>query len=322
MHRVERAKRAARPLLVFVALCTTAGLGTALVAAPAHAEGWQHCSAVKGSLVMSPGLSDVPTDQSITLFARMTGCSREGGSGLLGATTGASQATCAGLTSALLPTNATFAWASGESSTVALAFRSVPGSPNRLVLEGRVVAGPGSGDRVDGGLHMSAKFTRTLQNAAQNHKRVNESRREDLGPLNGESGDCTMAKPIGAIKIASFESLKFSTTTPPPTTTTASPPDAGAPTISASIGTSTTTPAVAVSPAPKQRPRPAARPRPRRAVIRRIGAVGNATSSGSSLDPGSVLGAICIGAAAVLLVVLLIPSRRMRRRRASARLLR
>jgi hypothetical protein len=57
-------------------------------------------------------------------------------------------------------------------------------------------------------------------------------------------------------------------------------------------------------------------------VIRRLGAVGATTSSGSSLDPESVLGVICIAGAAVLLIVLLIPSRRMRRRRAAARLVR
>ncbi len=319
MHRVEQWQRAVRPLLVFVAVCTGFG-AAALWAAPAPAEGWQHCSGVKGSLVMTPGLTDVPTDQSVSLFARMTGCSRQGGSGLLGATTGASQATCATLTTTLLPTNATFAWTNGETSTIALAFRSMPGSPNRLVLEGRVVSGPGVGDRVDGGLHVSATFTRTLRNLAKNHTRVDASRRDELGPLNGESGDCTAAKPIGTIKVASYQSLKFATTKPPPSTTTTLAPGVAVPGVSSS--TTTSAPPTAASPLPIRRPRPPARPRPRRAVIRRLGAVGGTTSSGSSLDPESVLGVICIAGAAVLLVVLLIPSRRMRRRRAAARLVR
>ena len=318
MHRVER-KRRAQLLLVFVGLW--AGAGMAAAAMPAHADGWQHCSDVKGSLVMSPGLDDVPTDQSITLFARMTGCSREGGSGLLGATTGASQATCATLTNALLPTNATFAWASGRTSTIALAFRSSPGSPNRLVLEGRVISGPGAGDRVDGGLHVSANFTRALKHSIENHKRIDESRRAALGPLNGESGNCTMAQPIGTIKVASFQSLKFSTTQPPTSTTTTTTTTTAPPAAAAS-STTTVPVKTAVSPAPGRRRKPAARPRPRRAVIRQLGAVAGTKSSGSSIDPESVLGAVCIGAAAVLLVVLLVPTRRMRRRRASARLVR
>jgi hypothetical protein len=315
MELGERMRRAARPLLLFVGLWAGAGVVTA--ALPAHADGWQHCSAMKGSLVMNPGLTDIPANQSVSFFARMTGCTREGGSGLLGATTAASQATCATLTTALLPTNAIFAWASGRTSTIALAFRSLPGSPNRLVLEGRVVSGPGLGDRVDGGLHVSAKFTRALQNSTM-HTRVDASRREQLGPLNGESGNCTMAQPIGTIKVASFESLKFSTTQPPSTTTTTTTiPALLVP--GAATSTSTVPPQTTASSAPIGPPR-AAPGRPRRPLIRRLGGVASTTGSGSSIDPESVLGAICLAAAAALLVVLLIPSRRMRRRRAAARI--
>jgi len=319
MDRGERIRRATRPLLLFVGLWAGAGMLTA--AAPAHADGWQHCSSVKGTLAMSPGLTDVAADQTVTFFARMTGCSREGGSGLLGATTAASQATCATLTTALLPTNATFAWASGRASTIALAFQSLPGSPNRLVLEGRVISGPGIGDRVDGGLHVSANFTRVLQNMTK-HSRIDAGRRDQLGPLNGESGDCTMAQPIGTIRVASFESLKFSTTQPASSTTTTTSTTHPTLVPGAATSTSTVPRGTTASSAPGRGPRVPPRPRARRPVIRRLGAVGTTTGSGSSIDPASVLGVICIGAAAVLLVILLIPSRRMRRRRAAARLLR
>ena len=251
----------------------------------------------------------------------MTGCSRSGGSGLIGATTGALQATCATLTSVLLPTTATFAWANGRSSTVDLTFRSSPGSPNRLVMEGKVVAGARTGDRVDGGLHVSAKFTRTLRNAAKNHKRVNESRQVALGPLNGESGDCTVAKPIGTIKIASYQSLKF-TMTEPPTTTTTRPPPPPLPVIVPSTQATTTTALPAkLAPARTLRPRVKKAAPPRRSMIR-VEPVAANDPSDTGLDPASVLGVICIGAAAALLVLLVMPSRRTRRRRATARALR
>ena len=320
MHRVERATRRAALLLVFAGFW--AGAGWTAAALPAHADGWQHCSVVKGSLVMNPGLTDVPTDQSVSLFARMTGCSREGGSGLLGATTGASKATCASLTNALLPTNATFAWAGGRTSTIALAFRSLPGSPNRLVLAGRVISGPGLGDRLDGGLHLSARFTLALQNSTNNHKRVEASRREQLGPLNGVAGDCTTAQPFGTIKVASYQSLKFSTTQPPTTTTSTTTTTTTKTTKTTAGSTTSTVPSAAASPVRGRRSRGPARRRPRRPLIRQLGAVGSTGSSGSSIDPQSVLGAVCIAAAAVLMVVLLVPSRRMRKRRAAARLVR
>ena len=144
-----------RRLLFLTAVLSAATGFVALPALPAHASvGLQNCQLVKGRFAASPGLSDVPTDQTITLATRVTGCSRAGGSAILAASIAAPRATCASLTTSLLPTTATFAWANGRISTVSFAFSSVPGASNRVAMSGRVLSGAGIGDRVDGGLHL------------------------------------------------------------------------------------------------------------------------------------------------------------------------
>ena len=317
MHRGGVATRRVRRALLVVAAWSA--VGATMAAHPAHAAGLQHCQAIKGTIAASPGLTDVPSDQAITLLVRVTGCSRTGGAALLAASTGASQATCAGLTTAMLPATATFAWANGMTSTVSLAFASVPGAPNRLALDGRVVAGAGLGDRIQGGLHLSATFTRSPKNATPHHKKVETSRRKEEAPLTG--GNCTAANPLASIKVSSYQSLRFSATdassaATSTTTTTRAPASAQSTTTVSS--TSTTLPRRQAARLFFRRPPP---PAPR-AAAPKVVVVGDASRADSGIDPESVLGAVCIGAAVCLLILLLMPSRRIKRRRGSARLVR
>ena len=308
--------RGVRRVVAIAALWSLAGAGMA--ALPARAAGMQHCQAIKGSIVASPGLTDVPADQAITLLVRVTGCSRTGGAALLAASTGAAQATCSSLTTSLLPATATFAWANGKTSTVSLSFVSVPGSPNRLALDGRVLAGAGAGDRIQSGLHLSATFTRILKNSAQHHKRVETSRRKEQAPLTG--GDCTAAEPTRLDQGLELSEPQILDNRRGPRRPQRLRPRRRPrrPVHNDGFVDQHDPSAPQSGPAVLQRPPPPA-PRP---AVRSVGVASDTTSSNSGFDPESVLGAVCIGAAVCLLIVLLIPSRRIKRRRGTARLVR
>src|SRR5471030_2199975 len=105
--------RGTRRLLVLVALWV--GVGSA-VALPAPADQVQQCAQVAGRFVLSPGLTDVPTIQSITAHGRMSGCSSGGGSATFAATIAAAPVTCATFATGLLPADVAFGWADHQST--------------------------------------------------------------------------------------------------------------------------------------------------------------------------------------------------------------
>jgi len=274
---------------------------------------------MKGTLRSSPGLTDVPTSQTITLATRVTGCSRAGGSGLVVVTTGAARATCATLTASMQATRAAIVWHNGRSSGVELTFSSVPASPNRLVFGGRVVSGAGAGDRVDGGLHLIGTLFRVVHSSTDPTQGSSTQIRQHVA-LNDHG--CTVSNPLASVKVASYQSLKFTSlngiTSP---TTPNGPPGA-----SGQATTTTASPAQLASEASArrnaQRARPLFRPhrrgvhaRPRKTVIFAQQATGNGGGSNSFLDPETLLGVACISLAVVLLIVLFVAPRRARKRR-------
>jgi len=203
MHR-------ARLVVVLTALWSLVGIAGAL---PAHAHAPLHCESLKGILHATPGLSDIPTDQTLTLAARVSGCAWAGGSGIVVATTTAAQATCASLTSELFSTTATFLWADHSASTVSLRFRSAPGSPNRLDLAGTVIAGNAAGDRIRSGLHLRATSSRTIRQSPH-HQRVPPTQQIESGPLSTNGAGCAAVAPLTKINVASSQSLQFSADRP------------------------------------------------------------------------------------------------------------
>jgi hypothetical protein len=314
--------RAARRLLLTTAMVSA--VAGVVGAPPAQAAVQQHCRYAKGAISASPGLTDVPTGQTVTLGARLWGCSRSGGSGGFVATIGVS-ATCATLTTALPPTNTTILWADGRTSAVSLSFSSLPGATNRLAVTGRVNSGTGAGDRIEGGLHLSTVSSRLV---GQDNHRVKVKQHQ---PLSSQDTVCTVAHPLATIKVSSYQSFKFTLISEVTSTTSGSPTRGTQPGTSVGSASSTTTAtptpaagaAIARNRAAVARQKAAlARKRQSRrsAALRGANAVASAvgtgtTSSGSFFDPEWALGAGCIAAAVILLIVLLMPSKRPRRRR-------
>jgi len=306
--------RAKRALLILTACWSAFAV---VGAVPGGAVISQDCQLANGSLAASPGLTDAPTDQTITLAMRLSGCSRTGGSGLIVATTTASQATCATLTAALRPTTATVVWANRTTSTVSVTFSPVQGAQNRLILTGRVDSGTERDDRIDGGLHLSDKFIRIIRHVTQRHHPVRDPTVvRQHRPLNS-GGDCTVAHPVAWIGLRSYQSLKFwATPAGSATSTTKSPSATGRLTPSGRRTSGAASSSVA---GVRSRSAPAARLRAahkrsalRRAALRRSVALSNvrgsgASSSNSFLEPTTVVFAIFLGACLVLFVLLFNP---------------
>jgi len=318
--------RGTRLLLLSTALWSAVGIVGA-VSAPA--TGISRCQSLKGTLRVSPGLTDVPTNQTVTLAARMNGCPSAGGSGFFVATASLSQTTCATLTAGLPPTTATFAWADHTVSTASLTFASVPGSANQLDLHGRVVSGAERGDRISGGMHLRATFSQIVRQA-RHRQHVAPTRHLEQRPLNSKGGGCTSAAPVTTINVASSQSLQL--IAPRPDSVKARPAHprtrrtgtwAHATTTGSSLKTrpSIKTTASALS-TDRARARQAAL---RRAAHRRAAfAIGTTPPSGSGsiplLEPGSVLFAGFLATSTGLFILLLKPAWLIKLLKGSSRL--
>ena len=198
--------RGTRRLLLLVALW--AGVGS-VVALPAHADQVQQCGQLSGRFVISPGLTDVQTSQTITAHGRLAGCSSGGGSATFAATVVTAPVTCATFATGLLPADVAFGWADHQSTIASLTFSSPPGSPNKVELTGRVVSGTALGSRVAGGLRMSVEFPPAAKatRAHVQHARA----RQQLVPLVSKTNVCSVTKPITTIDVANFEGFALGT---------------------------------------------------------------------------------------------------------------
>jgi hypothetical protein len=308
----------ARRLCVLIALWSALA---AIGALAAHASDVEGCHALTGTLVVSPGVTNVPTVQTVTLAARLSGCPFAGGSGIVGATTQTSPVTCATLTSLLSPTTADFAWADATISTASLTFVSVPGSPNLLAVDGTLISGTERGDRIGDVLHLRARFTRIVHQAFH-RQRVPQTRQLEHQPLNSGAGDCASAAPVATIDVASSQSLALTdphlrAVTPPARDTTfaRTKPDAAPATTTASANKARSALAAARTAArtaalSRTSNRPHRRPTPPTKVA--VGDAAHLTSGSGSLDPATVLFATFLGSSACLFVFLLKPAWLMR----------
>ena len=202
----------------------------------------------------------------------------------------------------------------------------MPTSPNRLVVSGHVLSGAGAGDRVDGGLHLIGTFFRVVHSSTEPNQGSSTQIRQHL-PLNSDHG-CTVAHPLAAVKVASYQSLKFTSLSPTTPTTSAQGTQPGA---SGQVTTTTASPEKLALEAlarrraehpkrpvfrPHRRP---ARARVRKTVIQSQPVAGDVGGSDSFLDPETLLGIMCIALSVVLLVLLFVTPRRARKRRSVSR---
>jgi hypothetical protein len=221
-----------RRVALLIVLCAATGVAVAL---PARATGVRYCQVMKGHLALSPGLSNVPTDQTITVHARLSGCSLRVGSGTVSATITASQATCATLTAAMQPTTATIGWADGPVSVVSLTFSSQAGAPDRLAVAGTVVSGVADGEQVGGRVHLRATYSRLIRQPGHRHRKGRPIEVLQHRPLSSDPRDCNIVNPVTTVDLASSQKLSFVAPAPTATATTAAGPHVSATTTAAPL---------------------------------------------------------------------------------------
>jgi len=96
------------------------------------------CSYFKDAMIISPGLSNTPTDQTIAAHGRVYGCNKAGGSAKFTATLIAGGATCS---NRRFVGQAHFVWTNGRSSTVSVTFNPAATQARKVEVIGNVTDG-------------------------------------------------------------------------------------------------------------------------------------------------------------------------------------
>lgn len=312
----------ARRLAVLVALWVGVG---GVVGVPARAADLQRCRFMIGTLAVSPGLTDVPAVQTITMHGRLTGCSTAGGSGTFGATIATSHATCASLSSVLEPTNATFGWADGETSVASLTFPPLVGSPNKMAIHGTVVSGAGRGTRVDAGLHLTVAVSSVGRSPAhRQHVRAEVRRVHQL--LANKGSGCAAPSPVATIDVSNDRGFEFNATVPESVTSRAGRTRATGSLAQTTVPSATTVRSTTTTvrhtnplfgPSRVVQPVPGTRTRRSAAAINLKGPGGS--SSVSFTDPVSLLAVGMVGGSVCGLVLLFVKRSTLMARRTSVR---
>jgi hypothetical protein len=284
-------------------LCLTAAwAGAALFVAPAHATELQQCGVVAGRLVMSPGLTNVPTAQTITAHGRLTNCSSGGGSATFAATISTAAVTCTNLATGLLPADVAFGWRDGESSIAVLTFTSPAGSPSKEMVTGTVISGAALGTRVAGGLRLSATLPPAAAGSVLGHAQKARAKPVRVVPLDQATG-CSPSHPVTTVVVSNFQGFVLQARQVHVAAARASHPIGQVSTGTAAqsaattttVATSTTTTTTAVSAAKPRhfvrRRTPARRANPRRVPVAGAGLGLPPPSTPSSFNAESLLGA-------------------------------
>ena len=156
------------------------GLGTAVM----------KCRHFKDAMIISPGLSHTPTDQTVAARGRVYGCNKAGGGGKYTATLTMKGATCESRT---YLGEAHFSWANGQTSIAALGLLPAPVEPLKVEGVGRVKSG------MFGGLLIHS-FIRT----------------KDV--FKGHGPGCSAANLLKRVEFTNSQSLQFFTPIVPTTT--------------------------------------------------------------------------------------------------------
>jgi hypothetical protein len=133
-------------------------------AAPGVAAGpSQSCAHLTGSATLSPGLTGVPADQTVTAKGTLTSCAPSattGGSGTISATIKIKKGSCQGLATGnqSLSGTAVTKWKNGKSSTYSVTFKTGTGSNIQVAtITGKVSAGLFAGKNVSGQIKFTVK---------------------------------------------------------------------------------------------------------------------------------------------------------------------
>jgi hypothetical protein len=113
----------------------------------------QRCGDLSGSATLSPGLSDTPTNVTITANGTLTRCasSKTGDDGSFSATINIASATCSGWEGSTLTATGATTWRNKKVSNYALTFRIGSGDDALVAtITGKVTSGLFSGRRVSG----------------------------------------------------------------------------------------------------------------------------------------------------------------------------
>jgi hypothetical protein len=178
------------------------------------------CGHFEDGLVITPGVTGVPLDQSVSGHGRLYGCNKAGGGGRFSATLHMTHATCADLS---MVGSARFDWANGGFSTAQLRFAPQPTAPNKVLITGQI--GNGMFPRLV--VQAWVRFTQVYRGT---------------GPV------CTATNPLGKIEFTNTQSFQLltpapaTTTVPQYPTTTTDPPTSSSTTPTSKATTTTTSP--------------------------------------------------------------------------------
>jgi hypothetical protein len=200
MGRLLVVAAAALPLSVALWSESAQGVGVRLVL---------DCSNFKDAMILSPGLSNTPTNQTVTAFGRLYGCNKAGGGGHYHATLTMTRATCA---SRRFEGEAQFDWVNGRTSTGHMELVPAAVAPRKLEVGGTITGGLFNGLKMRGWVRMTDTFRGT-------------------GP---ECGPTNLLKRIEFTNTRSFQLLArpaTTTTTVPRHTSTSAPRPTNPPTI-------------------------------------------------------------------------------------------
>ena len=204
-------------LLLLLAVLLPAGL---VASSAANGAGNQvvACDHFKGELITSPGLTQVPANQTVVANGRLYGCNKAGGSAIFSATLHMAHATCADLS---MVGNARFGWVNGQFSKAVQNLSPQIVEPTKVVITGTVATGLYKGLIVRAWVRFTEVFTGT-------------------GP------GCTPSNPLKLISFTNTQSYtllapRTTTSTVPQHITTTTHPAASSTSTSAQTSTSAST---------------------------------------------------------------------------------
>lgn len=131
------------------------------------------CHHFKDAMILSPGLSNTPANQTVEAHGRVYGCNKAGGGGHFAASFRMTNATCA---NRRMHGGATFSWANGTTSTAFLTFTPAPVAPSKVEVEGVILKGQFKGLLV----HSFVRFTDSFKGTGPGCSATNLLKRIDF----------------------------------------------------------------------------------------------------------------------------------------------
>jgi len=122
-----------------------------------------NCMHWKDGMRISPGVGNVPANQSVAAHGRLYGCDKLGGGGQFHATLFMANATCANLE---MSGTASFDWGDGSHSSAYLRFDPQEPEPNKVHVTGTMTSGVYQGLVVNGWVRFTQVYTGTGANCS------------------------------------------------------------------------------------------------------------------------------------------------------------